>query len=368
MKIRRILGAVAASAVAFSAVSVCSYAALAEGTAANLVAYEMLPDPYVDYTKVNVVEAGITVKGEYANGGLGVNTPDGEWVSTSWESGEGNVTARLEGLDGIFAPEDGSAAVYVQGWGASPDAVYTIDFVTLYDADGKEIVAGDKIVERPDIKFDDAEPLGVNNAEFTFPGTIDIAQAVGEDFGDIAKITATFKWGEGWNGSANLEGLELADGKYTNWVDSGEIGTTNDYQFISDEGLTEYTYELFDLSENPITGLKAIGSTGEIAGYGCIRFNSWWNGDENAAPEISNITFYNSDGEVVASLDYKTSYDKAETDAPSTDTPADTVVDTDAPSAADGKDSVDTGVEGIAAAAGLAAVAGGALLLSKKRN
>ncbi len=46
---------------------------------------------------------------------------------------------------------------------------------------------------------------------------------------------------------------------------------------------------------------------------------------------------------------------------------SDTVVDTDAP-VETGKDAVDTGVEGVAAVAGLAVVAAGAVVLSKKRK
>lgn len=47
---------------------------------------------------------------------------------------------------------------------------------------------------------------------------------------------------------------------------------------------------------------------------------------------------------------------------------SDAVVDTEAPATDAGKDSPDTGVEGVAAVAGLAVIAGGALLLSKKRK
>ena len=47
---------------------------------------------------------------------------------------------------------------------------------------------------------------------------------------------------------------------------------------------------------------------------------------------------------------------------------ADTVVDTDAPVAGGDKTSPDTGVEGVAAVAGLAVVAAGAVVLSKKRK
>lgn len=47
---------------------------------------------------------------------------------------------------------------------------------------------------------------------------------------------------------------------------------------------------------------------------------------------------------------------------------SDAVVDTDAPATDTGKDSPDTGVEGVAAVAGLAVVAGCAMLLSKKRK
>lgn len=88
---------------------------------------------------------------------------------------------------------------------------------------------------------------------------------------------------------------------------------------------------------------------------------------------VTQVDFNDADGNLVLSLDglgnvlYADTVDSG--DAAPADTAPDTDTDTSAPAAAtDSKGSPDTGVEGIAAVAGIAVVAAGAVVLSKKRK
>ena len=89
---------------------------------------------------------------------------------------------------------------------------------------------------------------------------------------------------------------------------------------------------------------------------------------------VTDLTCYDAAGNVIISFDgagYVDSDNAASSDdtAAADDTAA--TVDSEAPAATTTtteKGSPDTGVEGIAAAAGVAAVAAGAVLLSKKRK
>ncbi len=100
---------------------------------------------------------------------------------------------------------------------------------------------------------------------------------------------------------------------------------------------------------------------GDIEGNGKIRieiFNAY--GDTVNAPAVdtANINFDES---------IAVTFTIAGVGEAAAEAPADTVVDTTAPTTGD-KQSPDTGVEGVAAVAGVAVLAAGALLVSKKRK
>lgn len=376
-KMLNAISALAAAAVSVSAVSVCSYAALLEGSAENKVDYEILPDPYVDYAKVDAIEAVITVKGGYANGGIGVNGIDTEWKSQSWEADSDTITARLDDIGGVFAPDEGKGAViFVQFWFVAEGVSYTVDSVTLYDADGKEVTAGEEPVERPEVKFPDAEPLDIDNDSFAFYSgnsdeKIDIAKALGDDFGSIGKITATFKWGnDPWNGTMNVNGITLEDGTSISWSSCGEIGNLNENLHLQDEDIHEYTFTAFDAKDSsPIVELKSFGATGEISAYGVLNFGLYGiYGDEKDYPDVSNITFYNKDGEVIKSFDYETAYDNSDVSAETDETVSAADNAAEAVTEAPAKGSPDTGVEDVAVVAGVALTAAAAVVLSRKRK
>lgn len=381
-KIMSTVGALTAAAVAASAASVCSYASLHETNGVDKADYEIIPSQYIDYTKVDAIEADVTVKdSDYAFGGMGVTLLDGSWTSSSYEiSGDGSTTIRLEDLGGIFAIDDGSPCIYVQVWELSEGATFTVEDVRIYDADGNAVVEGEEVVERPEVKFPDAAPLEIDNSKLDMTSennnTIDIAKAVGDDFGEIAKITATIKWAEGssWNGCAVVSNVQLEDDTILTWYqEDSEIGTCNDYDFLEGTAV-EYTYTVFE-DQPVITDLSYIGKTGEIGGYGTLIFNLWGEyRDSKDLPAVSNISFYNKDGELISELNYDTVFDVAEEpvveEEPAADEPA--VEETpaqagDVDAAVDSsKGSPDTGVADVAVMGGIALAAAAAIVLGKK--
>ncbi len=100
---------------------------------------------------------------------------------------------------------------------------------------------------------------------------------------------------------------------------------------------------------------------GDIEANGKIRieiFNAYGDTVNAPAVDVADISF---DEKIAVTFTITGVADAA------VDAPADAVVDTQAPTTGD-KQSPDTGVEGVAAVAGLAVLAGGAMLVSKKRK
>ncbi len=145
MKLKKILAAVAATAVALSTMAVNSFAALLEtsldanGAPTDNV-YKVAGVEGVDYSKVAKIEAVVTTT-DYVNGTIGVSTNGGTWTAAPQQevSGGGSGTWVLDGLSGIDSTaEDGSLkpdVVQVQFWWLNAGTL-TLDSVKLYDADG----------------------------------------------------------------------------------------------------------------------------------------------------------------------------------------------------------------------------------------
>ena len=115
---------------------------------------------------------------------------------------------------------------------------------------------------------------------------------------------------------------------------------------------------------------------GDIEGNGKLRielYNEYGDTKNDAPLKVSDL-FFNEKLEVTftisgidAILGGNTTPD--ETDAPATDAPSTDAPATDAPTAGDStKDNTNTGVEGVAAVAGVAIVAAGAVIVAKKRK
>ena len=116
---------------------------------------------------------------------------------------------------------------------------------------------------------------------------------------------------------------------------------------------------------------------GDIEGNGKLRielYNEYGDTKNDAPLKVSDL-FFNEKLEVtftISGIDAilnggSTTPD--ESDAPATDAPATDAPATDAPTAGDStKDNTNTGVEGVAAVAGVAIVAAGAVIVAKKRK
>ncbi len=179
-------------------------------------------------------------------------------------------------------------------------------------------------------------------------------------------------WWDGSIGGGIVTSLHSDTDKSTyNWPSQGEfwgvsdpdlgletLATDKPFQF---EKVGDYTYKLtamfnFDEAVNNIEG-------DHIVQYR-IFMQGWDNG--MAEYQVIECGLVDDAGNALCQLDGE-GYPL--TSAPVVDAPAgDAAVDTNAPVAGGDKTSPDTGVEGVAAVAGLAVVAAGAAVLSKKRK
>lgn len=161
--------------------------------------------------------------------------------------------------------------------------------------------------------------------------------------GDIASGTAlwdTYNWPSTW--------------QYWGVVDEAlEINTQDANQGVLSEKVGEYTYKLHADIVNP---LVVEDSVNEI---GCMQIGMQEWGSSMSELTVIGCDVLDASGNVMVSFD---------ANGVATVAAAGGAVDTDAPVAGGDKTSPDTGVEGVAAVAGLAVVAAGAVVLSKKRK
>lgn len=159
MKLKKILAAVAATAVAVSTMAVNAIAIdkgdyFADGTL-YLVADDGKPqwavDNNVDITTIYGVTMHCTFdKGEIADeskwigGGIGANSPSTGWKSIEWGRNEKEIIADLENgtvtwksADPIFKADDKYAHLWIQVWGGT----VAFDSVDILDKDGNVIEA-----------------------------------------------------------------------------------------------------------------------------------------------------------------------------------------------------------------------------------
>lgn len=154
MKIKSMIAALAASAIALGAMAIpASAEALATrtGNDGDAVAYEFPIDGY-DLSKVDKIVAEVTFDSGLGNGCIGYSAAGGKWQQVKCEAdGEQNNswTGTWEATDLAGTVEGG---IQVQIWWVNPfydedgnegdPGTATIDSVTLYDADGNELEPG----------------------------------------------------------------------------------------------------------------------------------------------------------------------------------------------------------------------------------
>ncbi len=213
----------------------------------------------------------------------------------------------------------------------------------------------------------DADAMAAANEEFTLGGAIDIYSVVGDSWEDIAVVEADFVWTPGlggWCGGAGVgNGAVAADG--STWISGPEYGCANRNADVEPDG--KATQVIVDLTENPLTAIASVGEDGTTT-FAHIQIQNWWNGVE-ANAQVAAVRFLDADGEVLGELTYDVDVPEApvEDEAPVVEDEAPATGDVDAETDSS-KGSPDTGVEDVAVVAGLAIVAAGAVLVSKKRK
>ena len=225
------------------------------------------------------------------------------------------------------------------------------------------------------------------------------AMSVDIDLSQVTHVAFTFQviddadnrdWWDGMGGGAIVVSAhsdktsEDADlyNKY-NWATAGQfwgvvdedlgLETIDTAQTIQSVKVGDYQYKIEADVINPV----ANGDIGELSLYR-VFMQAW--SFTMADIEVIETELSDSNGNVLATFDAmgNVTYGAAsapvvdETPAPAEDTAADATdtgaADTGAADAGASKGSPDTGVEGVAAVAGLAVVAAGAVVLSKKRK
>ncbi len=216
-------------------------------------------------------------------------------------------------------------------------------------------------------------------AEVTKDGTYTVSIA------DIKASTVDEDTGEETMGAVQGEGavvfnVDIADlgtalgiGKDCEGYDDLKTGAEK-MEFAKSKGINVTDVKLTQVKDGETTEVAVDSSKilfGDIEGNGKLRielYNEYGDTKADAPLKVSDI-FFNEKLEVTftisgidAILGGNTTPD--ETDAPATDAPA-----TDAPTTGDSsKPNSNTGVEGVAAVAGVAIVAAGAVIVAKKRK
>ena len=198
----------------------------------------------------------------------------------------------------------------------------------------------------------------------------------GIDVSEIGTVIFTIRaaepeWFEGNTGggvvlSCGPTSVTPADHNWAsvNWwgVDDAdlEINTVDATAAAQTVKVGDYTYQISVAVDDNNCIYKEIYDSED--GYAQIALQEW--GSDMSTIAVDSVEFLDKSGNSMAKYDGNGNPVSGSTTTTTTDTSADT--DTTAPSA--DKGSPDTGVEGIAAVAGLAAVAAGAVVLSRKRK
>ena len=174
-------------------------------------------------------------------------------------------------------------------------------------------------------------------------------------------------------------GTALGIGKDCEGYDDLKTGAEK-MEFAKSKGVNVTDVKISQTKDGETTEVAVDSSKilfGDIEGNGKLRvelYNDFGDTKADAPLKVSDI-FFNEKLEVtftISGIDAilnggSTTPD--ETDAPATDAPATDAPATEAPTAGDStKDNTNTGVEGVAAVAGVAIVAAGAVIVAKKRK
>ena len=371
MKLRRVLGAVAAASVAVAAISVPVSAAsvkkfqvLSAGSPSDNV-YKSPVDGKIDLTKVKTVKAVITSTVD-GNGGLGCNdAASGKWVQTDFNFTAGTQEVILN-VDGITVDDSAGDGFVVQLgiWWMNGEGTLTIDSLELLGADGKvpEVVVVTEAPADTTAPADEAEPTVEETVEETVEvedtteaADVDVADYFDggtvyllKDDGGEGYITASGEditeiYGVKFN--VTFDDAEVADDAV--WVGGGVGANSNStgweqHEWGKESGMKEI---IPDFENGTITWYKGSSIFSADDEYAQLWIQSW-----GGSLTVDSVELLYAD------------YDAGETTG---DAAAETA---DAGDASDNKGNPDTGVAGVAVAAGVVALAGAAVVVSRKRK
>ena len=200
MKLKKIFAAVAATAVAISAMAVnafalatTDYVEISEGKGTIfLVADDGKPqwavDAGVDVTTVYGVKFNVSFdSGEVANdsvwigGGIGANSPSTGWEQHEWGRSGKEVTCDLTNgtitwmdTEPVFKADDKNVQFWLQTWGGK----VTVNSIDVLDKDGNVIVGNEPAPAEEEAATDEAAPE--ETAEEADEATADAADAAVE--------------------------------------------------------------------------------------------------------------------------------------------------------------------------------------------
>ena len=231
-----------------------------------------------------------------------------------------------------------------------PETFQTIDISFVVDTPAETEVSADE-AEVDWSQWDEAAAKE-NNENFQLGGKIDLLAAVGEGWDDFTKVEADFTWdaGTGWCGGAGIGGgATLADG--TSWIAGPEFGAANANEGVVNDG--KATQTIIDMNGETLATIASVNDDG-TSSFGELQVQNWWNGTE-ANAKVAAIRFLDATGSVIKELRFDGG------------AAAEVTTVSNVAAAAD-KENPATGVEDVAAVAGLAVVAAGAMIISKKRK
>ena len=204
------------------------------------------------------------------------------------------------------------------------------------------------------------------------------ASAVDEETGEETMAAVTAEGAMVFNVDIVDLAKDLGIGADAEGYDDLKTGAEK-MEFAKSKGVNVTDVKITQVKDGETTEVAVDSSKilfGDIEGNGKLRielYNEYGDTKNDAPLKVSDL-FFNEKLEVTftisgidAILGGNTTPD--ETDAPATDAPATDAPATDAPTAGDStKDNTNTGVEGVAAVAGVAIVAAGAVIVAKKRK
>lgn len=291
----------------------------------------------------------------------------------------GDITATVE-LTEIKYTKDGKDGTLTAGAGAAPaettaaettaaettaaseettatEAAAAEEDTTAAEDEDLVLDEDDDAADEDIMDYYDADAAQELNDSFELGGKLDLYAILGDDYADLATIEATFSWtpGEKWCGGAGIGAAVINGGT---WIQGPEFGAANANEGVADDG--KATQVIIDITDTPIEAIGSFADDG-TATFGELQVQKWWNCDE-AGAKVEALTFKDASGNVLAELNYGSA---EASDTVVTPAPAEGDVDAAADSS---KGSPDTGVADVAAVAGLAVLAAGAVVVAKKRK